>query len=280
MAWASSPTTVRPVPSGAQRAGRCRPAAVDVLVLVDQHVVEAAAPARGRARRRAAAPASTAAGRRGRAVPGPLAAHVGLDHAAIGSTRSAAPRARLADLSDSRPARVDRARVEVEQRSLARRTAGGSGPGPAPRAPGPAGRRRRPGRGRRSRRQAERGRVGGDDPVPTAWNVPPHAPARAGRLHRSSARPSISAAARRVNVSSSIALGRHAPLQQPATPARSASSSCRCRRRRARAAGRRRARPRSAALRSARTPVRRYRLAVTSTARHSGCPGSRRTPPG
>ena len=50
MAWASSPTTVIPVPPGLQCEHDVRLQAIDVLVLVDEHLVETAADLGGEPR--------------------------------------------------------------------------------------------------------------------------------------------------------------------------------------------------------------------------------------
>ncbi len=194
----------QPGVAGAQAADDVDLQLVDVLVLVDQHVRRTARPAGGRARRRGRRPASRAAGRRSRAGPGTrLRATYALITPAIGSTRSAAQGAVSASGLRQRPAGVDRPGVEVEQQALARGTPAGPGqPLLLPDQVEQVG-----GVGRVEHRevagQAERGGVGGDDPVRDRVERAAPGPRTAGWPNSRVARPSISAAARRVNVSSS-----------------------------------------------------------------------------
>ena len=135
--------------------------------------------------------------------PGPLAGHVRLDHGGDRLDQVGGPGRGLGERLRQGPAGVHRAGVEVEQQALARGAPAGPGQplllADEVEQVGGVGRvdHREVPRAGRARRRWRR-RSGGA----TEWNVPPH-----GLCRRSAefpaARPSISAAARRVKVSSS-----------------------------------------------------------------------------
>ena len=97
--------------------------------------------------------------------PGPLAGHVRLDHAGDRLDQVGGPGRGVGDRLRQRPAGVDRARVEVEQQALARRAPPGPGqPLLLPDQVDQVGGVGRVDHGEVAG-QAERGGVGGDDPV-------------------------------------------------------------------------------------------------------------------
>ena len=148
--------------------------AVDVLVLVDEHVVERPRPVRRRSRSSRPARASRAAGRRGRARRARACAPVGAEERRDRLAVLLAPREGLVEHLRQRPLRVDRARVDVEQRRLAREARVRSPRARAPRAGGRARRRRRRRRARRSpARRPERRAWRRTIRCATEWNVPP-----------------------------------------------------------------------------------------------------------
>ena len=150
----------------------------------------------------------------------PLARRVGLEQRRDRLAVLRAPREVLLDHARQRLLRVDRARVDVQQRALLRE------PRPAParararRAAGPARPRRRPRRARRSRPAARAPRRGG-----APAGARPSGTSRRARATRPGTSPrarcSISRDARRVNVSSRIRSDGTPSLTSHATRAHS-----------------------------------------------------------